>query len=194
MVRACSPGPACYQCTASACVGRRKHNRRELINLAAHAAWCEGCCNRQFYSSLVGSEAPKRQGCGAYLYISSWQQGGFCVLLLGLALRTARLAATLMYLQSWQDYPHMMPQQQTHRHSSRRTHVRLLVSTYEYLIYVIKIKIHSSCEIEDFVDTHISKLCVILRSRVLRVVCPHYLIKDIGRRLPLELQQCSYRG
>ena len=35
---------------------------------------------------------------------------------------------------------------------------------------IIKIKIHSSCEIEDFVETHICKLCVILRSRVLRVV------------------------
>ena len=37
----------------------------------------------------------------------------------------------------------------------------------------IKIKIHSSCEIEYFVETHLCKLCVILRSRVLRVVCPH---------------------
>ena len=36
-----------------------------------------------------------------------------------------------------------------------------------------KIKIHSSCEIEYFVETHLCKLCVILRSRVLRVVCPH---------------------
>ena len=40
-------------------------------------------------------------------------------------------------------------------------------------IYIIKIKIHSSCEIEDFVETHLCKLCVILRSRALRVVCPH---------------------
>ena len=41
-------------------------------------------------------------------------------------------------------------------------------------IYIyIKIKIHSSCEIECFVETHLCKLCVILRSRVLRVVCPH---------------------
>ena len=39
--------------------------------------------------------------------------------------------------------------------------------------YIEKIKIHSSCEIEDFVETHLCKLCVILRSRVLRVVCPH---------------------
>ena len=34
-------------------------------------------------------------------------------------------------------------------------------------------KIHSSCEIEDFVETHLCKPCVMLRSRVLRVVCPH---------------------
>ena len=38
--------------------------------------------------------------------------------------------------------------------------------------HIIKIKIHSSCDIEDFVETHICKLCVILRSRVSRVVCP----------------------
>ena len=36
---------------------------------------------------------------------------------------------------------------------------------------IIKIKLQSSCEIEDFVETHLCKLCVILRSRVLRVVC-----------------------
>ena len=45
------------------------------------------------------------------------------------------------------------------------------------LLYVpgtnIEIKIHSSCNIEYFVETHLCKLCVILRSRVLRVVCPH---------------------
>ena len=40
-------------------------------------------------------------------------------------------------------------------------------------VYIIKIEIHSSCEIEYFVETHLCKLCVILRSRVLRVVCPH---------------------
>ena len=55
--------------------------------------------------------------------------------------------------------------------------------------YIIKIKIRSSCEIEDFVETHICKLCVILRSRVILGVC--VLSKDIRRRLPLELQQCS---
>ena len=44
-------------------------------------------------------------------------------------------------------------------------------NSYEW--YIIKIKIHSICEIEDFVETHLCKLCVILRSRALRVVCPH---------------------
>ena len=57
-------------------------------------------------------------------------------------------------------------------------------------MYIIKIEIHSSCEAEYFVETNLCKLCVILRSRVLRVVCP---MKDIGRRLPLQLQ-CSYQG
>ena len=33
------------------------------------------------------------------------------------------------------------------------------------MIYIIKNKIHSSCEIEYFVETHLCKLCVILRSR-----------------------------
>ena len=48
-------------------------------------------------------------------------------------------------------------------------------------IYIIKIKIHSSsCEIECFVETHLCKLCVILRSRVLRVVCPHMYISSIN--------------
>ena len=34
--------------------------------------------------------------------------------------------------------------------------------------YIIKNEIHSSCEIEDFVETHLCKLCVILRSRYIR--------------------------
>ena len=43
------------------------------------------------------------------------------------------------------------------------------------VVIILKIKIHSpsSCEIEDFVETHLCKLCVILRSRVSRAVCPH---------------------
>ena len=32
----------------------------------------------------------------------------------------------------------------------------------------------SVCETEDFIETHLCELCVILRSRVLRVVCPYY--------------------
>ena len=54
-----------------------------------------------------------------------------------------------------------------------------------------KFKLHSSCEIEYFVETHLLKLCVILRSRVKYGLC--VLIKDIDRRLPLQLQ-CSYQG
>ena len=44
------------------------------------------------------------------------------------------------------------------------------------LILIINIKMHSSCEIEYdyFVETHLCKLCVILRSSVLRVVYPQY--------------------
>ena len=51
-----------------------------------------------------------------------------------------------------------------------------------------KMKIHSSCEIEDFVETHLRKLCVI-SDRAHYELC--VLIKD--RRLPLQLQ-CSYQG
>ena len=46
-------------------------------------------------------------------------------------------------------------------------------SWYNVADTLLKMKIHSSCEIEDFVEIHLCKLCVILRSRVLRVVCPH---------------------
>ena len=56
-----------------------------------------------------------------------------------------------------------------------------------YVSCMMKIKLHSSCKIEDLiVETHLRKLCVILRSRLYCAGC--VLIKDIDRRLPLELQ------
>ena len=65
----------------------------------------------------------------------------------------------------------------------------LIAALMIYLLFIITIKIHSSCEIEDFVETNLCKLCVILPF----TGC--VLIKDIGRRLPLELQQCTlYQG
>ena len=42
-------------------------------------------------------------------------------------------------------------------------------------------KIHSSYEIEDFVETHLCKLCV-YSDRAYYELC--VLMKDIGRRLP----------
>ena len=42
-------------------------------------------------------------------------------------------------------------------------------------VYLKKKTFHPNCEIEDFVETHLCKRCVILRSRVLRVVSPHYM-------------------
>ena len=55
-----------------------------------------------------------------------------------------------------------------------------------------RIKIHTSCEIGDFVEIHLCKLCVILRSRVL-LGCVSSL-RNIGRRLPLELQCSLHQG
>ena len=50
--------------------------------------------------------------------------------------------------------------------------MRYLTCLYRVtMLVIIKIKIHSSCEIEYFVETRLCKLCVILRSRVLRVAC-----------------------
>ena len=52
-----------------------------------------------------------------------------------------------------------------------------------------------SCEIEDFVGTHLCKLCGILRSCVLRVLCD--LIKDVSpyygeqQLTAVELSECT---
>ena len=45
----------------------------------------------------------------------------------------------------------------------------------DIILQIVYKKIHSSCEIEDFVENHLCKMCdtAVLRSRVLRVVCPH---------------------
>ena len=43
-------------------------------------------------------------------------------------------------------------------------------------IYIIKIKIHSSCEIEDFVETHLCKLCVIYIYHI--DICDDVWVKD----------------
>ena len=59
------------------------------------------------------------------------------------------------------------------RYATEIIRVAASCQTTDTVHNIIKIKIHSSCEIEDFVETHLCKLCVILRSRVLRVVCPH---------------------
>ena len=58
-------------------------------------------------------------------------------------------------------------------HSGAGNYPRENTNKQRWYTHIIKIKIHSSCEIEYFVETHLCKLCVILRLRVLRVVCPH---------------------
>ena len=60
---------------------------------------------------------------------------------------------------------------------------RNVKTTYIFVLLKIVIgtlqkKMHTRCEIVDFVETHLCKLCVILRPRVLLVVCAHN--KDIG--------------
>ena len=50
--------------------------------------------------------------------------------------------------------------------------------------------IHSSCKIEDFVEPHVCELCDTRISRI--TVC--VVIKNIGRRLPLEPQCILYKG
>ena len=54
--------------------------------------------------------------------------------------------------------------------------------------HVYKNEIHSSCEIEDFAETHLCKLCVILRSRMLLGVCPH---QGYRSATPLTTTECS---
>ena len=55
---------------------------------------------------------------------------------------------------------------------SRSRLITCLTAPLSYVSDNTRIKIHSSSEIEDFVETHLCKLCVILRSRVLLGVCP----------------------
>ena len=47
-----------------------------------------------------------------------------------------------------------------------------------WTLFVISFFFNVTCEMEDFVETHLCKLCGILRSRVLRVLCD--LIKDVS--------------
>ena len=53
-------------------------------------------------------------------------------------------------------------------------------------------KIHSSCEIEDFVETHLCKLCVILRSRVVNKTCLRTLSEsaDESQKAPKMAGTC----
>ena len=76
-------------------------------------------------------------------------------------------------------------------HMSMKVYTLWTVHVDYWVFLLQRMEIHSSCEIEDFVETHLCKLCVMLRSRVYYELC--VLIKDIGRRLPLQLQ-CSYQG
>ena len=65
------------------------------------------------------------------------------------------------------------------KHRPRRRRVRGLARTLQLLHVLnqcensVKMNIHTTSEVGDFVQTHFCKLCGILRSRVLRVVCPH---------------------
>ena len=53
----------------------------------------------------------------------------------------------------------------TPRRGTLYINIHIISIEKKYTIY--------SCELEYFVETHLCKLCVILRSRILRVVCPH---------------------
>ena len=51
--------------------------------------------------------------------------------------------------------------------------IKLCTRYVRVILYLeVKIKIPSSCEIEYFVETHLCKLCVILRLREQLGVCP----------------------
>ena len=66
------------------------------------------------------------------------------------------------------------------------THLVTVLIIFTDVYYEKKKKIHSySCEIEDFGETHLCKLCAKLRSRVTGKVSS---IRTIGRRLPFQLQ------
>ena len=71
---------------------------------------------------------------------------------------------------------------------------QILSTLYTAVIgLLLKIKIHSSCEVEDFVETHLCELCVILRSRVLLGVVSS-LRTQVGDS-PWNYSECSlYQG
>ena len=64
-------------------------------------------------------------------------------------------------------------------HLEQSTYIHIIfdltAGVYFYFLNILYQKIHFSCEIEDCVETHRCKLCAVLRSSVLRVVCvdPH---------------------
>ena len=62
-----------------------------------------------------------------------------------------------------------------------RLNIKLVLKLSSHLLFMLVCFLYKKkwkytpacCEIEDFVETHHCKLCVILRSSVLRLVCPH---------------------
>ena len=69
----------------------------------------------------------------------------------------------------------------------------LTAGVHFFFCNIIKIKIHSSCEIEYFVETHLCKLCQCDTpiARITGCVSSLRIYIYIGRRLPLQLR-CSY--